>query len=243
MALRRRIGISTATTEAARRQLMQPVPCWEKVWVTPEKAAPGSTLKVLKWVKTDKVQVRPKPGWRLKLHVPNDATWIEQQFSDDEGDVNEPLAPLPDEPEVVEGEDDVEQEDQAQSVPPEPISRDMSESILPKDELPSKVSSPKPHPLSISFGPPIPSERPSDDGLSGALQGLEDDLVAGAVDVADPLGATDLVDLGLTQLGPDGTAFEGADDLAQLQSADSILGGDIVLDATMSDDPFAIQPS
>jgi len=220
MALRRRIGISTATTEAARRQLMQPVPCWEKVWVTPEKAAPGSTLKVLKWVKTDKVQ----------------------QFSDDEGDVNEPLAPLPDEPEVVEGEDDVEQEDQAQSVPPEPISRDMSEPILPKDELPSKVSSPKPHPLSISFGPPIPSEQPSDDGLSGALQGLEDDL-AGAVDVADPLGATDLVDLGLTQLGPDGTAFEGADDLAQLQSADGILGGDIVLDATMSDDPFAIQPS
>ena len=59
MALRRRIGISTATTEAARRQLMQPVPCWEKVWVVPEKAAPGSTLKVLKWVKTDKVQVRP----------------------------------------------------------------------------------------------------------------------------------------------------------------------------------------
>jgi hypothetical protein len=60
MALRRRIGISTATTEAARRQLMQPVPCWEKVWVVPEKAAPGSTLKVLKWVKTDKVQVRLK---------------------------------------------------------------------------------------------------------------------------------------------------------------------------------------
>ena len=59
MALRRRIGISTATTEAARRQLMQPVPCWEKVWVIPEKAAPGSTLRVLKWVKIDKVQVRP----------------------------------------------------------------------------------------------------------------------------------------------------------------------------------------
>jgi hypothetical protein len=61
MALRRRIGISTATTEAARRQLMQPVPCWEKVWVVPEKAAPGSTLKVMKWVKTDKVQVRSIP--------------------------------------------------------------------------------------------------------------------------------------------------------------------------------------
>jgi hypothetical protein len=220
---------------------MQPVPCWEKVWVTPEKAAPGSTLKVLKWVKTDKVQVRTKPGWRLKWHVPNDATWIEQQFSDDEGDVNEPLAPLPDEPEVVEGEDE---EDQAQSVPPEPISRDVSEPVLPKEELPSKVSSPKPHPLSISFGPPLPSEQPDDDdGLSGALQGLEDDLAAGAVDVAEALGATDLADLGLGQLGPDGTAFDAAGDLTQLQSADGILGGEIVLDATMSDDPFAIPPS
>ena len=168
---------------------------------------------------------------------------IEQQFSDDEGDVNEPLAPLPDEPEVVEGEDE---EDQAQSVPPEPISRDVSEPILPKEELPSKVSSPKPHPLSISFGPPLPSEQPDDDddgGLSGALQGLEDDLAAGAVDVADALGATDLVDLGLAQLGPDGTAFDAAGDLTQLQSADGILGGEIVLDATMSDDPFAIPPS
>ena len=35
MATRRRIGVSAATTEAARRQLMQPVPCWEKVWVVP----------------------------------------------------------------------------------------------------------------------------------------------------------------------------------------------------------------
>lgn len=36
---------------------MQPVPCWEKVWVLPEKGVPGTTLKVYKWVKTDKVQV------------------------------------------------------------------------------------------------------------------------------------------------------------------------------------------
>jgi len=194
--------------------------------VVPEKATPGSTLKVLKWVKTDKVQ----------------------QFSDDEGDVNEPLAPLPDEPEVVEGDDDVEQEDQAQSVPPEAISRDTSEPILPKEELPSKVSSPKPHPLSIvSFGPPLPSEE-VDDGLSSALQGLEDELAAaGTVDVEDPLGQADLVDLDLSQLGPDGTAFDvdvdETGDLTQLQSADSILGGDIVLDASMSDDPFGIAPS
>jgi hypothetical protein len=92
------------------------------------------------------------------------------------------------------------------SVPPEPILRDASELILPKEELPSKVSSPKPHPLSISFGPPLPSEQ-ADDGISGALQELENNL-AGVVDMADPLGQTDLVDLGLLQLGPDGAAVK-----------------------------------
>ena len=55
MATRRRIGVSIASTEAARRQLMQPVPCWEKVWVT--SSVGSSSLKVYKWVKTEKVQV------------------------------------------------------------------------------------------------------------------------------------------------------------------------------------------
>jgi len=214
MALRRRIGISTATTEAARRQLMQPVPCWEKVWVVPEKAAPGSTLKVLKWVKTSKVQ----------------------QFSDDEGDVNEPLAPLPDEPEVAEGDEDVEQEDATQSIQPEPVSRDISEPIVPKDELPSKVSTPKPHPLSISFQPPLASEQGGDDGLDNPLQGLEDVDLTDQVDVGDTLGTTNLADLDLSQLGPDGTAFEAAGDLTEMEPGDNLLGGDI-----MTDDPFAMQ--
>jgi hypothetical protein len=167
----------------------------------------------------------------------NDAVGL-QQFSDDEGDVNELLAPLPDEPEVAEDDDDVKPEDMTWSVPPEPISCNASELILPKEELPSKVSSPKPHPLSISFGLPLPSEQ-ADNGLGSALQELEDDL-AGTVDVADPLGQTDLVNLGLLQLGLDGAAFKAAGDLTQLQSVDNILGTDIVLDAMMSDDLFAI---
>ena len=54
---KRRIGVSSATTEAERRKLMAPVQCWEKVWATPDDAAPGSGLKVYKWVKTDKKQV------------------------------------------------------------------------------------------------------------------------------------------------------------------------------------------
>lgn len=34
---------------------MQPVPCWEQAWV-PSEVNPN--LKVFKWIKTDKVQVR-----------------------------------------------------------------------------------------------------------------------------------------------------------------------------------------
>ena len=138
---------------------------------------------------------------------------------------------------MVEGD---EEEDPTHSAPPEAISRDTSEPILPKEELPSKVCTPKPHPLSISFAPDLAPEQ-ADDGLSGALQGLEDEL-AGQVGVPDPLGPTDLVDLDLSNLGPDGTAF-AADDLTQLQAADGILGGDMVLDASIPDDPFTIQPS
>jgi hypothetical protein len=57
MSTRRRIGVSIATTEAARRQLMQPVVCWEKVWTVPENAASNSSVKIYKWVKTDRKQV------------------------------------------------------------------------------------------------------------------------------------------------------------------------------------------
>lgn len=66
MATRRRIGVRLATTEAARRQLMQPVVSWEKIWVAPENTSSNSTMKVYKWVKTDKKQVRPQANWYHK---------------------------------------------------------------------------------------------------------------------------------------------------------------------------------
>src|SRR5438309_3521745 len=106
MATRRRIGVSIASTEAARRQLMQPVPCWEKVWVT--SSIGSSSLKVYKWVKTEKVQVSISKLWSSSVctHI-----YIYcKQFDDEEGEADEPLAPLPDEPEVVDGDED-EQED------------------------------------------------------------------------------------------------------------------------------------
>ena len=60
MSTRRRVGFSNNTSEASRRQLMQPVPCWEKVWTLPENAPLGTTLKVFRWVKTEKKQVNAR---------------------------------------------------------------------------------------------------------------------------------------------------------------------------------------
>lgn len=54
---KRRVNFGAITSEAARRQLMLPVPCWERRQVVPENVAPGSSIKVYKWVRTDKIQV------------------------------------------------------------------------------------------------------------------------------------------------------------------------------------------
>ncbi|OJT10705.1 hypothetical protein TRAPUB_12798 [Trametes pubescens] len=215
MATRRRVGFSTSTSEASRRQLMQPVPCWEKVWGPPDGAAPGSTLKVYKWVRTDK----------------------KQQFSDDEGEVDQPLAPIqPEEIEVVDGDDDMDQDEAAGSTAPDMtpglMSRDVSEPAPAlREEDDSAKPSPKPHPLSISFQPPTPTPAPEDDDdvLDEALRPPpEGDL---GVDMS----------LELAGMGPDGEAFEAAGDLSQLQETDALLGGSL-MDESM-EDPFAVPPS
>ena len=59
---KRKVNFGAITSEAARRQLMVPTPCWERVLVAPEDTAPGATWKVYKWVKTDRKQARlPHP--------------------------------------------------------------------------------------------------------------------------------------------------------------------------------------
>jgi len=213
MSTRRRIGVSAATTEAARRQLMAKVPCWEKVWTLPENAAPGSTLKVYKWVKTDTTQ----------------------QFSDDEDEANEPLAPLPDEPEVaeVEGDEDMDQDD----LPPADSLQQTPRALLEPPEVTdvpkesetedlSKPPSPKPHPLSISYQP----EAEADDVLDESFA-----VVVGVDDVNQ--GVVDLGALDMSALGPDGTAFEEAHDLSQMEGGDAIMGAGVLMDQTV--DPFA----
>ncbi|KAH7930521.1 hypothetical protein BV22DRAFT_54456 [Leucogyrophana mollusca] len=220
MATRRRIGVSTATTEAARRQLMMPVSCWEKIWVSPENAPPNSSMKIYKWVQTEK----------------------KQQFSDDEGEVDEPLAPLPDEPEVVDGDEEMDQDEPAQSVAPEAdtATQDVNSAT---QELPSepqtKPPSPAPPALSLQPAEPALSTDETADILDASLKALDDDMTVGVgVDVDVDVNAMpeDVEDLDMAVLGPDGTPFESVSDLNQIEDGDALLGGPL-MDNTV--DPFA----
>ncbi|KIL71739.1 hypothetical protein M378DRAFT_155337 [Amanita muscaria Koide BX008] len=172
MATRRRIGVSIASTEAARRQLMQPVACWERVWTTPENI-PNVSFKVRRWARTEKPQ----------------------QFSDDEDGADEPLAPLPDEPEVGEGDEEMEQEEQpangAESAqpgtrapsapqedtqPPSPKQPHLSLESVNDTVVDSTMDT-----LDAALNPEV-GQTAGDEGIELALSGLEPDdlpLVSG----------------------------------------------------------------
>ncbi|KAF7337674.1 hypothetical protein MSAN_02240900 [Mycena sanguinolenta] len=210
MSTKRRVGVSSATTEAARRQLMQPVPCWEKVWVVPETAPPNSTLRVFKWIKTSKIQ----------------------HFSDDEGAADEPLAPLPDGDEVEVVDDNDEDQDDSAPAAPAP---DTIEAPAPEnendEELMSKPASPKPQ-LSMGLQP---SEELGDDAaLDESLKAMESNMNEG-VGVGLDDGDGGLMDI--SSLAPDGLALEGSHDLSQMDASDALLGGPLQMDE--SEDPFA----
>ena len=225
MATRRRIGVSAATTEAARRQLMQPVPCWEKVWVVPNIPSGSSpTLKVYKWVKTEKIQVS------IINCVPALVLMPLQHFSDDEGEVDEPLAPLPDEPEVVDGDEDLEQDEARLDATQNKELTDMDQNV---DDPPSKLSSPKPQ---LRIMPSSLSEletRDSVDGLDASLK-LDTDMDDIGEDRKKIIPDDDL-ELDISGLGPDGLQLESAHDLSQLGGPDGLMGGPLMDDSV---DPF-----
>ncbi|KZP03505.1 hypothetical protein FIBSPDRAFT_844903 [Athelia psychrophila] len=217
MATRRRIGVSLATTEAARRALMQPVPCWQKVWAAPENANPGSTLKVCKWVKTDK----------------------QQQFSDDEDEADVPLAPIQDEIEVVEGDEGDEEaapEAATQEIPsttaPTPAPEAPTPAVITNAPSPAPDGdAPSPSAM-LSFQPgQAAEEEPQDDALDASLKPLESGMAT--VDDDESLG-----DIDMSALGPDGVPFEGAHDLNQVEEGDVLLGGPLMDDSL---DPFSGQ--
>lgn len=192
--------MSIATTEAARRQLMQPVPCWEKAWVATETSPAGTSLKIYKWVKTEKVP----------------------QFSDDEGEVDEPLVPLPDEPEVVDGDEEMDPDDVVVVAEPAKDSLEV-DNVL--DDPPSKLPSPKPK-LLMSLQPS--SNLGGDDrgdGLDDSLTPLESNM-----------GEKKDIELEISALGPDGIPLESAHDLTQMDVEDVLTGGPMMDD---SSDAFA----
>jgi hypothetical protein len=95
----------------------------------------------------------------------------------------------------------------------------------------SKLPSPKPHPLSISFRPSPDSDHGDnvfDESLAVGVDGIVGVDGGNASDV-------DVSALDMSALGPDGTAFEDAHDLAQMQGDDALMGG-MMMD--QSDDPF-----
>jgi hypothetical protein len=94
----------------------------------------------------------------------------------------------------------------------------------------SKPPTPQPPPLSISFQP----EAETDDVLDASLAVGVDGVGVG-VDDGTP-GEVDVEALDMSALGPDGTAFEAAHDLTQMEGEDALMGG-VLMDQT--DDPFA----
>jgi len=126
-------------------------------------------------------------------------------------------------------DDDMDQDEVANS------SRDVSEPVPMKDsEIPSKATTPKPHPLSVSFQPPTPP--PLAQETVEDHQPLSATLDAG-LDEGGGLDPDDIMNLDMSQLGPDGEPFVGNDNLLQVQVEDVILGGGELMDQT--EDPFA----
>lgn len=162
-----------------------------------------------------------------------------KQFSEDEEDADQPLAPLADVDDVEVIEDD-EQEEAATGE----NSRAASEiAVAPsKDsEAPSKAPSPKPHPLSVSFQPPSPPALP----IESIEPTLGDDdapeLPTATLDVTEHLIPDHIMNIDMSQLGPDGETFGEGDSLLQVQEGDAILGGGELMDQT--GDPFAPPPA
>ncbi|KAL4070771.1 hypothetical protein J3A83DRAFT_3269815 [Scleroderma citrinum] len=187
---------------------MQPVVCWEKVWVAPEHA-PNSMMRVYKWVKTDK----------------------KQQFSDDEGGADDPLAPLPDEPEVVDGDEDMDQDEPTASMPPEtePPTVDVTETNSLNQELPSEPQTKPPSPTPALSFRPVGSTLTSDETTDMFDASLK--LVG---DMNVDMGSTnpdDVGDLDMGVLDPDGTGFGDASNI------DQMVGGDTLLEESLINTP------
>ena len=161
-----------------------------------------------------------------------------KQFSDDEEEADEPLAPLPDEPEVVEGDEDMDQDEPAASVALD-TTLNATETNFVNQEAPeepqTKPSSPSPPALSLQQTEPLLIVDEGADILDVSFKALDAGI---NVDVAvhENPNQEGVGELDMSVLGPDGTPYQGVHDLSQLDAADVLLGGPLMSD---TGDPFA----
>lgn len=107
--------------------------------------------------------------------------------------MDEPLAPLPDEP--MQDDDDDDEKDQDDNVDTgAPASRDISEPVTAQPSLPPEDREPKPHPLSISLipgsGTPTNEDVVDDGTLDSSLNPSLVPVSLGGVGVGEGLDGT-----------------------------------------------------
>lgn len=165
------------------------------------------------------------------------------------------MAPLPDEIEVVDGDEDLDQE-QDETAPTADPTQEIPDSNTVTEVLPTPAHPLSPNPPSpsllpdalspnrhlLSLQPDQPVLEESHDVLDASLKPLDTAMDA-VVDVGqmdtEGVDVSDIVnEMDMSSLGPDGITFEGAHDLTQMEDEDALLGGPM-LDNSL--DPFAEQ--
>lgn len=137
---------------------------------------------------------------------------------------------MPDEPELVEGDEDLEQDEaRADNAPTKEAEATPADMDATQDEPPSKVPSPKPQ-LMVQSSTEDES-RDQSEGLDASLKPIE-----GNMDVGDEQKGVDGLELDISGLGPDGLQLENAHDLSQLEGPDGLMGGPLMDDSV---DPFS----
>lgn len=156
-----------------------------------------------------------------------------KQFSDDEEEADEPLAPLPDEPEVVEGDEDMDQDEPTASVAPDATTETNFVHQEAPEESQTKPSSPPPPALSLQHTESMLSVEEAADMLDASFKALDGGITVD-VNVHENAHQADVGGLDMSVLGPDGTSYESVHDLSQLDG-NALLGGPLMGDAG---DPF-----
>lgn len=137
---------------------------------------------------------------------------------------------MPDDVEVVEG-DEEDQDEATTAAVPLPEAADV---VPPEEEPPSKPSSPKPQ-LSMGLEPPsdLIDDVETQDALDASLKAMEANMEEGVGVGLD----TDEGLMDISSLAPDGLGLEASHDLTQMDADDALLGGPLQMDESV--DPFS----